>query len=200
MWWNWSVFVFHGKPSVDREGVRDAGTGSRCRSHLLCKGNALEGSDPLSQPDQIPAAENQEDRGSGVTEQNLIWPTHGHKNTACWLSPLERIEKGRGHTWTLIGLHASATPASIVPLILWARLSLLLQSFPPLCWWHHIAHVNDVHLFCPDMLVGLRPVHVVSAQNSVCGAKKASRLKTQSQSVAAEGDVLPKLNFTASPR
>lgn len=77
------VFVFHGKASVHGEAVRDAGTGSRCRSRLLWKGNALKGSDPLFQPDQIPAAENQEDRGGGVTEQNLIWATHGPKNTAC---------------------------------------------------------------------------------------------------------------------
>lgn len=54
-----------------------------------------------------------------------------NKNVGCWLSPLEQIERGRGHSWTLIRPHVSASPASIVPLILWARLSLLLQSFLP---------------------------------------------------------------------
>lgn len=58
------------------ESVRDVGTGPHCQSHLSQKGNALKGSDPLFQPDQIPAAENQEEQGRGVTEQNLIWPEH----------------------------------------------------------------------------------------------------------------------------
>lgn len=40
------------------------------------RGNAVEGSDPLFLPVQIPGAENQEERGRGVTEQNLIWPAH----------------------------------------------------------------------------------------------------------------------------
>lgn len=40
------------------------------------KGNAVEGSDSLFLPVQIPDAENQEDQGRGVTEQNLIWPAH----------------------------------------------------------------------------------------------------------------------------
>lgn len=36
--------------------------------------------------------------------------------------------RGRGHSWTLIRPSVSSQPASIGPLILWARLSLLLQS------------------------------------------------------------------------
>lgn len=44
------------------------------RNHLLRKGNAAEGSDPLFLPVQIPGAANQEDQGRGVTKQNLIWP------------------------------------------------------------------------------------------------------------------------------
>lgn len=40
------------------------------------KGNAVEGSDPLFLPGKIPDAENQEDRGREVTEQNLIWLVH----------------------------------------------------------------------------------------------------------------------------
>lgn len=66
----------------NRQGSRDTTrgsvrvTGAHYRSHLLWKGNAAEGSDPLFLPVQIPAAENQEARGRGVTEQNLIWPAH----------------------------------------------------------------------------------------------------------------------------
>ncbi|TNN74976.1 hypothetical protein EYF80_014721 [Liparis tanakae] len=41
-------------------------------------GNAVEGSDRVFLPVQIPGAENQEDRGRGVTEQNLIRPAR------CW--------------------------------------------------------------------------------------------------------------------
>lgn len=54
------------------------------------RGNAVEGSDPLFLPVQIPAAENQEERGRGVTEQNLIWPAH-------WSIGIEaRREQARG--------------------------------------------------------------------------------------------------------
>lgn len=63
-----------GSQDTPRGSVRV--TGAHCRSHLLWKGNAVEGSDPLFLPVQIPATENQEDWGRGVTEQNLIWPAH----------------------------------------------------------------------------------------------------------------------------
>lgn len=57
-------------------GGTASGTGDHYRSYLLWKGNAVEGSNPLFLPVQTPATENQEDRGWGVTEQNLIWPAH----------------------------------------------------------------------------------------------------------------------------
>lgn len=52
--------------------------------------------------------------------------------------------RGRGHSPTLIRHSVSSFPALIGPLILWARLSLLLQSFLPSLGWHHIADVKDV--------------------------------------------------------
>lgn len=38
----------------------------------------------MSLPVQTPGAEKQEDRGRGVTEQNLIWPAHCSIGIAAW--------------------------------------------------------------------------------------------------------------------
>lgn len=68
---------------------------------------------------------------SGLPIGLLVLQQGENKYTACWRSPLEQIQRGRGHSWTLIRPSVSSPLALIGPLILWARLSLLLQSFLP---------------------------------------------------------------------
>lgn len=118
---------------IPRLGSQDAtrgavgATGAHNRSHLLQKGNAVEGSDPQFLPVQIPDAENQEDQGRGVTEQNLIWLAHW---SICIEAGREQVrglltlttgadgERQRGHSRTLIRPSVSSPPALIGPLIL----------------------------------------------------------------------------------
>lgn len=112
---------------------------------------------------------------SGLSIGLLVLKLGENKYTACWRSPLQQIERGGGRSRTLIGPSVSSPPALIGPLILWARLSLLLQSFlPSLLVTPYSRRKGCVasFLFFSDTHYSLRPVHVVSAQNNVCRVKR----------------------------
>lgn len=103
-----------------------------CEREILMKGVTL-----WFLPVQIPAAENQEDRGrgwqsrilSGLPIGLLVEAEREQVPGLLTLSTGEERERGSEHFLTLIGPSISSAAALIGALIRQARLSLLLQSF-----------------------------------------------------------------------